>query len=217
MTSKPITTLAFSTPRASAPARSWLTRIGAALIAAAAVSTYAAPAPTARADKSKKLPPQLAALGARAETAAAGLRSNNPAATKKANAELAALERELRAYAKANRLPVTTMTQAQPGGSVAAEQACPGQTVAPAPGSILSCTLTGSVVRNGKLVCTYSCVPLEKAKSADSGATPGAQGAAQTRTQPASVTAARPTPTPAVRKKANWISSGPRQTGSHMR
>lgn len=99
---------------------------------------------------------QFGAIQARANAAATKLKAKDAKSVSRANAELAKVHADLVAYTQKNGLKITTETVRQHG--VAMVQACSGtQTIAG-----MKCTLRGSKILDGSLICDYDCVPQPK-------------------------------------------------------
>lgn len=144
-------------------------------LAAAALSC----AFTADAAPNSTLPPELAALTSRIKAAAPTAMSTDATAAKKGLAQLARISAELRAYAKANGLQVTSTMHTRPRASRATEQQpCPAATMNTA-GQLR--TLRKTVVgANGSLQCDYDCITIPPGAKPPAKAVWVPQGARQT-------------------------------------
>lgn len=108
------------------------------------------------------LPPALASLASRANAAAPGVTSKDPAIVKKAQAQLATVNAELRNYANKNGLKVTSVTRRPtPGSQPARQQVCAGSTMNTA-GQVFTLR-QARLGADGVLQCEYDSITIPAA------------------------------------------------------
>lgn len=107
--------------------------------------------------------PELKAIQARASAAISGLVSKDPKLVKRVKAELPEVRGDLRAYAKANDLPLRRRSYQESKEILRCEPffEYPGVPEGfPGPHEPQDCTLTGFYFNDsGQTVCQYTCVP----------------------------------------------------------
>jgi hypothetical protein len=107
--------------------------------------------------------PELKAIQARSTAAVSELVSKDPKLVKRVKAELAEIRADLRAYAKANNLPLRRLSHKEPKEVIRCEPFFEYPAVPPGfpgPNEPQDCTLTGFYFNElGETVCEYTCVP----------------------------------------------------------